>query len=202
MLTRHNYFIREHVGLLKLSDTYDIIDPENQQLIGFAKEQVPFWAVLLRISIQKTLLPTTISVHQGNNEQSPGPVLFQIKRGLNFGFRTKVEIIDQGGNLVGWFQKKALCFGGAFLVFDAQGTQVAKVTGDWTGWEFRFENLQNKQLGVVSKRWAGIGKELFSTADNYMISLTPTEETSEHNTSLAMLLLAAGLAIDSIFNER
>ena len=31
MLSRKTFFIREHVGFLKLSDTYDILDPETQK---------------------------------------------------------------------------------------------------------------------------------------------------------------------------
>ncbi len=39
MLNRQTYFIREHVGFMKLSDTYDILDPEAQNQIGIAKEK-------------------------------------------------------------------------------------------------------------------------------------------------------------------
>ena len=40
MLNRKTYFIREHVGLMKLSDTYDILDPETKQQLGIAKEKI------------------------------------------------------------------------------------------------------------------------------------------------------------------
>lgn len=39
MLSRKIYFIREHVGLLKLTDTYDILAPETQEQLGVAKEK-------------------------------------------------------------------------------------------------------------------------------------------------------------------
>ena len=39
MLNRKTYFIREHVGFMKLSDTYDILDPDTQEQIGIAKEK-------------------------------------------------------------------------------------------------------------------------------------------------------------------
>ncbi len=196
MLNRKTYFIREHVGILKLSNTYDILDPETKTMLGVAQEDVPFWVHLLRLAVNKQFLPTAVVVREGGNENALGPVLFQIKRSFNIGFRTKIDILNTNGEVVGWFQKKALSFGGAFFVFDAAGTQVAKVGGDWKGWEFRFEDLQGKSLGLVSKRWSGIGKELFTTADNYILSL------EEVNPAMAILLLAAGLAIDTVFKER
>ena len=51
----------------------------------------------------------------------------------------------------------------------------------------------------MTKKWAGLGKELFTSADNYMISLS---DASGSNPTMAGLLLAAGLAIDIIFKER
>ncbi len=39
MLERQSYFIREHVGMLKFSDTYDILDPETQEPLGIAEKE-------------------------------------------------------------------------------------------------------------------------------------------------------------------
>jgi hypothetical protein len=50
----------------------------------------------------------------------------------------------------------------------------------------------------VTKKWAGLGKELFTSADNYVISLT---DISAGNPGASALLLAAGLAIDIVFKE-
>ena len=196
MLDRKTFFIREHVGLLKLTDSYDILDPETKAMLGLAKEETPPWVHLLRLAMDKRLLPTAIEVRSGTSEQALGPVLFRIERSFNLGFQTRVNIVNGQGQLVGWFRKKALSLGGAFLVFDATGTQVATFSGNWVGWDFTFTDVQGKQIGRVSKKWAGIGKELFTTADNYMISL------EQANPAHALLLLAAGLSVDIIFNER
>lgn len=68
--------------------------------------------------------------------------------------------------------------------------------GDWKGWNFRFLS-GNTELGVVTKKWGGLGKELFTTADNYIISLAGAP-----NPAVATLLLAAGLAIDTVLKEK
>ena len=39
MLNRKTFFIREHVGVLKLSNTYDILDPETKEQLGICERK-------------------------------------------------------------------------------------------------------------------------------------------------------------------
>lgn len=195
MLNRQTYFIREHTGLLKLSDTYDILDPETKQQLGIAKEKPGALILVLRFLISKKLLPTKVHVYEGADHEDDSRRLFSIERGVAL-FVTKVNIRNAGGEIVGWFKSKMFSLGGAFRVFDALGNEVALVKGDWKGWNFRFQDQAGNELGAITKKWAGLGKELFTSADNYMISLNGQPEPAK-----ALLLLAAGLAVDTVFKE-
>jgi uncharacterized protein YxjI len=196
MLTRKTYFIRERVGLLKLADVYDILDPETQQQIGIAVEKPGVHIHLLRFLLHKRLLPTKVYVYEGTNPEDESKLLFSIQRGIVF-VRSKVNILDSRGNVLGWFQSKVLSLGGAFYVFDAAGNEVAFVKGDWKGWNFSFTDKSQNEIGKVTKKWAGFGKEFFTSADSYVISLN-----SEPSRAAAVLLLAAGLAIDTVYKEQ
>ena len=196
MLSRNTYFIREHVGFMKLTDTYDILDPETQDQIGIAKEKPGTFKKLLRLLVNKRLLSTKIFIYEGSDPDDESKILFSIQRGFTL-FRSKVDVFDAGGNLIGWFKSKAFSIGGAFRVFEASGQEVAFVKGDWKGWNFRFLDTEGSEIGTVTKKWAGIGKEMFTSADNYMISLN-----GEPSQLLATLLLAAGLAIDMVYKEK
>ena len=196
MLNRKSYFIREHVGFMKLSDTYDILDPETQAQIGIAKEKPGALVLVLRFLIGKQLLPTKVFVYEGTNPEDENRLLFSIQRGFTL-IRSRVNICDSRGTIIGWLKSKALSLGGAFYVFDAADNQVAFVKGDWKGWNFRFLDRSENEIGTITKKWAGIGKELFTTADNYMIALN--QEPKPEN---AILLLAAGLAVDTIYKEQ
>lgn len=193
MLNRNSFFIREHAGILKLTDVYDIIDPETQAKIGEAKEEVSSLVKYMRLIINKQLMPTTINVYEGG-EGADKKLQLSIHRGVAI-FRPKVHITDGSGNPLGYLQSKAFSLGGAFRVFSAEGKEVALVKGDWKGWNFRFL-LGETELGVVTKKWAGLGKELFTSADNYMIQIHGAP-----NPTLSQLLLAAGLAIDTVLKE-
>jgi len=194
MLNKKSYFIREHVGFLKLSDVYDILDPENQMQIGIAREEVSPIMHVFRFLINKRFLPTRVSVYEGNDPET-GRLLFAIKRGFTF-LRARVEIQTPEGQLLGYFKSKFFSLGGAFRVFDSLDNEIALVQGDWKGWNFKFLS-GGQEIGCVTKKWAGLGKELFTSADNYLISIT-----GDINESNGILLLAAGLAIDIIYKEK
>ena len=52
------------------------------------------------------------------------------------------------------------------------------------------------ELGHVSKKWGGVAKELFTSADTYAVDVSP--DLSDQPMA-KMLVLAAALATDMIF---
>ena len=195
MLDRQTYFIREHVGFLKLTDTYDILDPETQEQLGIAKEKPGIMIQILRLLVNKKLLPTKVFVYEGSDFNNDANLVFSIQRGVGL-FSTKVNVLDENSQVVGWFKSKWFSFGGAFRVFDANGTEIALVKGDWKGRNFRMLDPSQNEIGKISQQWAGLAKELFTSADRYVISLNEQPSPGK-----AILLPAAGLAIDTVFKE-
>lgn len=191
LLEQRNFFVREHVGLLKLTDAYDILDPETGQQLGIAKEEPAAWAKYLRLLLGKQFLPTVVNVYETEGQ----PPVLSIRKEPSL-MRAKVSVLDATGRALGHFKNKWFSIAGGFWVMDSAGQQVAEVKGDWKGWNFKFLGTGGREIGTVTKKWAGAGKELFTSADNYMIAL---QEVSPANASL---LLAAGLAIDVVFKEQ
>jgi len=195
MLDRTKYFIREHVGLLKFANTYDILDPDTQTPLGIAQEKPGTLIHVARLFLNKQLLPTQIYVYEGTDPSDGEQLLFSIHRGLTL-LRSKIEIRDAQGQPVGYLQSKLLSLGGAFGVYDTAGTLVANVKGDWKGWNFKFLDQADQEIGTISKKWGGLGKELLTSADNYIIQLKTAPSRAK-----ALLLLAAGLAVDMVYGE-
>lgn len=194
MLTRNRFFVKEHVGIMKLTDTFDIIDPDTEQQIGIAREEPPGWVKAARLMVSKKFLPNQVNVYEDEQQ----PPIFSMLKSFTL-FRSKVRVVDGNGTELGYFLSKILSLGGGFHVFDTQDRQVAEVKGDWKGWNFTFIGADGEELGTVTKKWAGIGKELFTSADNYMISIADGHES---NPTVKILLLAAALAIDTVYKER
>lgn len=193
LLNRRIFLVKERVAVLKLTDTYDIFDPASNRQIGIAKEITPVWVTLLRLLIEKGKLPTKVNIHEDETQ----PPVASIHRGFTI-LRSKIKVIGPGGKPLGYFRSKLISIGGGFLVFDNNDQQVAEVKGNWKGWDFRFLSKSGREIGAVTKKWSGMGKELFTSADNYVISIS---DVATAGPNAGALLLAAGLAIDIVFKE-
>ncbi|MGY8655364.1 MAG: phospholipid scramblase-related protein [Verrucomicrobiia bacterium] len=193
LLDYNQFFIKEHVGAFKLTDAYDILDPETETKIGIAREEPPGWAKFLRLVVNKRLMPTTINVYEADEQT----IAFSIRRSFAL-FAPKIPITDATGQEIGHFKGKTFALKAGFYVNDPQGNRFAEVKGDWKAWTFRFMDSSEREIGTVSKKWAGMAKEFFTSADNYMIDINPDVAA---NPVSKILLLAAGLAVDMIFKE-
>jgi uncharacterized protein YxjI len=193
LLSYHRFFIREQVAFVRTTDIYDILDPDTEQQIGTAREVPGSLVSVLRLFISKKLMPTTVEVRDAQHEQ----LAFSIYRPVQL-FRQRVEVRDAEGRRAGYFKSKLLSIGGGFYVYDNDDQQVAEIKGSWTGWNFQFLTPDGTELGVVTKKWAGLGKALFTSADNYIVSLNENVGDEHH---AKMLLLAAALAIDIVYYE-
>lgn len=198
MLTRNQFLVKEHVGLFKLSNTYDIIDPATNQKIGLAQEKPGALIHILRFLINKQMLPTKVSIIEGADDHGNGKEVLTLKRGLTF-LRSKIGVYAEDGEQIGYFKSKLFSFGGGFHLYDTGNKKIAEVKGDWKGWNFKLIDTSGKELGLITKKWAGLGKELFTSADTYMISIS---DAATADAGLKMLLLAAGIAIDTVFKEK
>ena len=193
MLDLNTYFVKQQAGLFKRMATYDIFDPNSNQQIGVAKEEPSTLVNILRLFMNKKTLPTNVNFYaQGENKP-----LFSIHRPFTW-FRSVVDVKNGEGQKIGSFKSKMMSLGGGFWVYDAEDQQFAEVKGDWKGWNFKFLTADGQELGSVGKKWAGMAKELFTTADNYVIALNDSAKGKKHSNEL---LLAAGIAIDIIYKE-
>lgn len=194
MLELQNFLIKEKVGLFKSHDEYDIFDPETGEQVGKVTELPGTLVSVLRWIISKKLMPTKAEIC----EYPSGSLLFTIKKPVGF-FRETVEVFDAQGVKLGFFKSKILSIGGGFYVYDKDGQQFAEVKGKWTGWEFKFLTPEGHEMGKVSKKWAGVMKELFTSADNYVVSIS---DDLVDQPIAKMLLLAATIAIDMVYYEQ
>lgn len=194
LLDRKTFLVKEQVEFMKLSGTYDIYDPESGTKIGVAKEEPGGLIKFLRLVMDKSNLPNHVNVYDAETNT----VQFYIKKPFSF-IRSNISIFSNDGQYLGYFKSKVFTIGGGFIVYDSENQQLAEIKGDWKGWNFKFLDNNGNEIGTVTKKWAGIGKELFTSADNYVISIN---DMNEYSRVKSMLLLAAGIAIDTVFKEK
>lgn len=193
LLERRTIFVKERVAVFKIRDTYDLLDPESGATIGLVKEETTGWARWMRLLLKKALLPAVVNVYEREDQ----PPVIWLRKGPGF-IHTNVKVSNGRGQEIGRFKSKLFTLGGGFHVFDATGQKFAEVKGDWKGWNFKLLDANGLELGIITKKWAGLGRELFTNADQYVISMSDSAPAAPDR---AALLLAAALAVDLVFKE-
>jgi len=192
-LNKNLFFIKEQVGIFKAANSFDIFDPETKQLVLECREErLGFFTKMLRFTDYKRMTPFEIDV-----KAPGGKKLITVKRGVSF-ILSNVEVFDENNVLVGKFKQKFFSIGGKFDVLDANDRVLCSLKGKWTSWDFRFVTADGKEFANVSKKWAGLGKELFTSADNYILQISP-DVPAEH--PLRVLIMAAVMCIDLVLKE-
>jgi len=192
VLNKNTYFVKEHTGIFKAANNYDIYDESGQNLlIECREENLSFLTKLFRFSDLKRTTPFNLEI------RTPmGEVLFRVQRGISF-FISTVEVFDGRNELLGRFQQKFWSIGGRFDLFDAHNNPVCTLQGNWSSWEFSFHKDGN-ELASVSKKWAGMAREIFTSADNYVIKIN---QVVPPDSKIRMLILASVLCIDMVLKE-
>jgi len=186
------FLVREHVGLLKLKNTYDILSPDGIQ-IAQAKENTSTLIMMLKFVFEPRMLPFQVEILNPDNS-----VLLSISRGFTF-LRSKVFIKDSTGKDLGYFKQRLLSIGGAFDIFDDKDQQIATLKGEWKGWNFTFTDNAGVEIGQITKKWTGLAKEFFTTADNYVVHIERTKITDVRH---VQILFCAAVCIDMVLKER
>jgi uncharacterized protein YxjI len=192
VLNRNLFFVKEHAGIFKASNSYDVLDPNSQEIIlNCREERLGFFTKILRFTKYKRMTPFEVIIRTPDGQ----PVLC-VKRGVNL-FLSKVDVLDENGQRIGGFKQKLFSIGGAFQVLGANDEPLCELRGKILGWDFTFK-AGDQELGKVSKKWAGLGKELFTSADNYMLEINPTVPPDH---TVRQMIVAAVMCIDLVLKE-
>lgn len=192
ILNENLFLVKEHVGMFKAANNFDVFDPNSQKLIMNCREDnLGFLTKVLRFTDYKRMTPFHITISTPD-----GKKVLEVKRGISV-FLSNVEVFDENGQLVGRFKQKFWSIGGAFAVLDANDKPLCELKGKWTGWDFKFMAGKD-ELAYVTKKWAGLGKELFTSADNYILQIS---DKVPPDNQLRVLILAAVMCIDMVLKE-
>ena len=192
VLSSNLYLVKEHTGFFKAANNFDIHDPETGAIVMECREEkLGILTKMLRFTDYKRMTPFDVQIRTTDGE----PIV-RVTRGISL-FLSKVKVLDENDEVIGGFKQKLFSIGGAFSVLDVNDQPLCQLKGKWSGWDFSFVS-GTRQLARVTKKWAGLGKELFTTADNYVLSI---DESIPVDSPLRQLILGAVMCIDMVLKE-
>ena len=146
ILNRNIYLVKEHVGMFKASNNFDVFNPDNGSLLMTCREpNLGFFTKLFRFTDYKRMTPFHIVI-----ADNQGKKIISIKRGFTI-FRSDVEIFNESDKLIGVFKQKFFSFAGKFDIHDANDRYLCSLQGKWTGWDFKFTKDAKNRITVEMK---------------------------------------------------
>lgn len=192
-LNKNLFFVKEHVKIFKAANSFDILDPDSKQVVLQCREEnLGFFTKMFRFTDYKRMTPFNMEI------KSPeGQLILTVRRGVSI-FLSTVEVLDERNTVIGKFKQKFFSIGGKFEVLDASERPLCMLKGKWTSWDFKFVSNDGKEFATVTKKWSGLGKELFTSADNYVLQISADVPADN---PLRMLIMAAVMCIDLVLKE-
>ena len=192
-LNNNLFLVKEHVGLFKAANNFDIYDPQSGEVVLHCREpRLGIAAKVFRFTEYKRFTPFEIEITTPSGE----PVC-SVHRGFSF-FLSTVAVRDKQKEKIGSFKQHLFSLGGAFTVLSAAGKELCHLKGSWTGWNFRFVADDGTEFAHVTKKWFGVGKELFTSADNYVLEI---DDSVPADNPLRQIILSAVMCIDMVQKE-
>jgi uncharacterized protein YxjI len=191
-LNKNKLFVKEHTGVFKAANSYDIFDLETNEMLMECREPgLGFFTKLFRFTKYKSMTPFDIII------SANGAPIVNVKRGVTF-IRSVVSVFGETGEQVGTLRKIFKLFKPSFEILSLSGEKLGVLEGNFVGWDFTIKSNDGEVLATVSKKWAGVGKELFTTADNYVIIIA---DTVKENDPVRVLIFGAVMSIDMVLKE-
>ena len=191
-LNKNLFLIKQHIGLFKAANNFDIYDPLTSQIfLNCREEKLGFFTKFFRFTRYKSFTPFHVEIKTTSNE----PVV-SLQRGASFGF-SPIMIFNEKNIPIGKLERK-FKFGGAKIeIIDASNNSIATLSGNFIGWDFKIKKGE-VELATITKKWAGMGKELFTSADNYILVIN---DNVLNDDTIRPFLLSSVLCIDFLLKN-
>jgi uncharacterized protein YxjI len=193
LLNNQLFLIKEHIGMFKAANNFDIYNPETGEMMMTCREEkLGFFTKMFRFTKYKMMTPFHVEIKALNG----APVLSIVRNSSFFGF-APVNVLDEKGNLVGTMKRKFRLGGAKLELNDAMGQLICTLKGNFIGWDFKISK-DDQEWANITKKWAGIGKELFTSADNYILEINHLVPKDD---KVRTIMLGAVLCIDFLLKE-
>ncbi|HXJ66058.1 MAG TPA: phospholipid scramblase-related protein [Actinomycetota bacterium] len=106
--------------------------------------------------------------------------------------KSRIKVSDAGGAERGAILQDNVVGPKHFTLVDAGGARIGSIDGEnWMSWDFAIHDATGAEVGRITKQWAGILKEGYTTADTYVLQIE-----SNVTADLRLLMFASAVGLD------
>ena len=183
--------INQKAKMIELTIEHDVFDQHGNQ-IGMVCEvgqsQVKK-AVRLLSSLDQYL------THRLEIRDAAGNPVLGLTRPAKF-MKSKFVVTGADGTEIGDI-KQANVMGKKRFALEVGGETVGQLRAEnWRAWDFHIVDADEHEVARITKKWEGLGKAMFTTADNYVLEFTaPVADP------LRSLIVVTALCIDTALKQ-
>jgi uncharacterized protein YxjI len=183
--------VNQKAKIIEITNEYAVFDQDGNQ-IGAVRQvgQNALRKVLRALTSLDQFLTHRLEVADAN-----GTVLLQLTRPAKI-VKSRVIVADGAGKEIGTIVQQNV-IGKINFSLVARGQTVGSINAEnWRAWDFSIKDHAGREVARVQKKWEGIVKNVFTTADNYIVNIpSPLEDP------LRSLVVAAALSIDTALKQ-
>jgi len=106
--------------------------------------------------------------------------------------KSKIKVSDAQGTERGAILQDNVVGPKHFALVDSRGVRIGSIDGEnWMSWDFAIHDSTGTEVGRITKTWAGLLKEGYTTADTYILQVEP-----EVSSDLRLLMFASAAGLD------
>ena len=178
--------------LIELTNEYHIRD-ENGSDVGFVREegQSKLKKLARLLSEVDKLLTHRLMVYEMDGER-----VLELTRPRKV-FKSRLLVANGSGKAIGEIMQKNVFGKIRFDLNDASGRTVGQIRAEnWRAWDFAIVDATENEVARITKKWGGLAKAVFTTADNYVVEIDPAV-----NGDLRLLVVASAAGIDTALKQ-
>lgn len=190
LLTEPVLLVNQKAKLFELKNEYAVLNEGGQPVGAVVQVGQSAFRLITRMS---SGLDAAMPVHLEVRDPA-GSVLLHLDRPW---FRHRMNVSTGDGRPLGQVRMRIRIGKARLVMDDPAGNALGEVHAEnWRAWDFRVADTSGNELGRVTKKWAGLAKEFFTDADNYVVQLSPGLADP-----LRSLVIASTLTIDTLLKQ-
>lgn len=187
LLQRDMFVVSQKPKFIELTNEYRILDEAGEEIGAIRQEgQTKARKVLRFLTSVDQFLTHRLAVYDRE-----GAKVLELVRPAKF-LKSTLQVTGPDGGLLGKIVQENVVGRKRFRLEGPAGEVLGSIEGEsWVSWDFALRDAEGTEVGRVTKQWAGILREGFTTADHYLVKISPSVSPE-----LRPLLVAAGAGVD------
>jgi uncharacterized protein YxjI len=192
LLSHNRIFVNQKGKLIEVTNEYRIRDEDGNDIGMIREEGQSFLKKVVRVFSKVDQYFT----HQYAVYDESGAPVMRMTRPRKF-VKSRVLVSYGTGEPAGEIVQENVFGKIRFGIEDPQGTPLGQIRAEnWRAWNFAIVDTGERERARITKKWAGLVKATFTTADNYMLDVDPGLDGP-----LRFMTFASAAAIDTALKQ-